>query len=287
MTISIESISARTTEYEHLIYEVDEEHIAWVTLDRPEKFNAMNERLIAELRAGLQRAEADPDVNVVVIRGNGRGFCGGHDLAEDAADLDLREDPYAYRQHYIAQYIEYTTPWQISKPVIASVHGTAIGKGFELTLMSDITILSSETKLGYGEVRHGIAGHCMFLPWVVGMKAAKDLLLTGRMVPAHEAKQMGLVTHVVEPDELAAETKRVATMMARIPREMQRIHKQHLNRVYDMQGLQTGLQDYLEVMTYLSVLPTPEYARFDGIVAKDGLRTALADGEARFKGLDR
>lgn len=286
MTISTETISPDSTEYEHLIYEVDDEHVAWVTLDRPEKYNAMNRRLIAELRAGLQRADADPDVNVIVIRGNGKGFCAGHDLTEDAADDELRGDPYAFRAHYFKEYNEWMTPWQVTKPVIASVHGAAIGKGFELTLMCDISIVTSETSLGYAEVRHGISGFCMFLPWLVGMKAAKDLLLTGRKVPADECKQMGLVTQVVEADELEAETKRVATLMARLPKEMQRVHKMYLNRIYDMQGLQTGLQDYLEVQMFMSLLPTPEYAEFSDITSERGLRAALANGEARFEGLD-
>ncbi|WP_109212233.1 MULTISPECIES: enoyl-CoA hydratase/isomerase family protein [Microbacterium] len=287
MTINVDTAVSAPEDYQHLIYEVDEEHIAWVTLDRPAKYNAMNRALIAELRAGLLRADADPDVNVIVIKGNGRGFCGGHDLTEDAGDDELRLDPYAYRQHYFTEYKDYLTPWEISKPVVASVHGAAIGKGFELTMMADISIVTSDTELGYAEVRHGIAGFLMFLPWLVGMKAAKDLLLTGRKVSAAECKELGLVTQVVEPDELAAETKRVATIMARIPSGMQRIHKQYLNRVYDAQGLQSAVADYLEVEMFMSVLPTPEYAKFIDVTSERGLRAAIDDGEARFAGLDR
>lgn len=79
-------ISAETTEYKHLLYEVDAERICWLTLNRPNKINAMNERLLAELRAALLRADHDDDVNVIVIRGAGRGFCAGHDLEEDTSD---------------------------------------------------------------------------------------------------------------------------------------------------------------------------------------------------------
>ena len=137
----------------------------------------MNLQLIAELQAGLLRADADQAVNVIVIRGAGRGFCAGHDLDEDAAED--RSSIYEYRAHYFQQFEEFTTPWRITKPVIASVHRYAIGKGFELSLCCDVTIVTDDTRLGYNEVRYGVSGHCMFLPWLVNMKTAKDLLLTG------------------------------------------------------------------------------------------------------------
>lgn len=273
-------ISPQTTEYEHLIYEVDEEHVCWLTLNRPESINAMNLRLIAELKAGLIRADEDTNVNVIVIRGAGPGFCAGHDLKEDA-DED-RSDPYAYRQHYVNQFEDFTTPWKVSKPVIASVHKYAIGKGFELSLFCDVTIVTSDTRMGYSEVRYGISGHCMFMPWLVNMKAAKDLLLTGREVSPHEAKELGLVTQVVEPDELHEATRKYATLMARLPNDMQRMHKQYLNRVYEIQGLKSATGYYLEQVALLCTLPVKEYAEFTEMTTKVGLKKALAHANARY-----
>ncbi|MEM0949171.1 MAG: enoyl-CoA hydratase/isomerase family protein [Pseudomonadota bacterium] len=270
--------------YQHLIYEVDDDHVCWLTLNRPEKLNAMNELLIAELEAGLRRADADEDVNVIVIRGAGRGFCAGHDLDEDAADD--RSSIYAYRTHYFRQFDAFTTAWHVSKPVIASVQKYAIGKGFELSLMCDVSLVTSDTRMGYNEVRYGVSGHCMFLPWLVGMKAAKDLLLTGREVSAAEALRLGLVTEVVEPGELADATRRKATLMARLPREMQRMHKMYLNRVYEMQGLRTATDYYLEQVAIMGAQPVPEYAEFSRMTAKDGLRAALDHANARYEGLD-
>ncbi|WP_322084587.1 enoyl-CoA hydratase/isomerase family protein [Burkholderia sp. BCC1972] len=270
--------------YEHLIYEVDSEHVCWLTLNRPEKLNAMNLKLIAELRAGLQRADNDESVNVIVIRGNGRGFCAGHDLDEDAADD--RSSIYEYRMHYIRQFEDFTTPWVVSKPVIASIHTYAIGKGFELSLFCDISIVSSDTRMGYNEVRYGVSGHCMFLPWLVNMKTAKDLLLTGRELSAQEAKELGLVTEVVEPDQLAEATRKKATLIARLPRQMQRMHKMYLNRVYEMQGLKTATDYYLEQVAIMGAQPVPEYAEFSQMTAEKGLRAALAHANARYKGLD-
>lgn len=280
----MQAISPETTDYQHLIYEVDEEHICWLTLNRPEKLNAMNLCLIAELQAGLLRADQDDAVNVIVIRGAGRGFCAGHDLDEDAAED--RSSIYDYRVHYFRQFDEFTTPWRLSKPVIASVHKYAIGKGFELSLVCDITLVSDDTRLGYNEVRYGVSGHCMFLPWLVNMKTAKDLLLTGRELSAAEAQQLGLVTQVVASQDLAEATRRKATLMARLPREMQRMHKMYLNRVFEIQGIRTATDYYLEQVAIMGAQPVPEYAEFSRITREQGLRAALDQANARYRGLD-
>lgn len=272
------------TEYTHLIYEVDADHICWLTLNRPEKLNAMNLKLIAELQAGLERADADDSVNVIVIEGAGRGFCAGHDLDEDAAED--RTSIYEYRAHYFKQFDEFTAPWRVTKPVIASVNSIAIGKGFELSLFCDVTIASEDTRIGYNEVRYGISGHCMFLPWLVNMKTAKDLLLTGRELTASEAKEMGLVTEVVPLEELKDATRKKALLMARLPREIQRMHKMYLNRVYEMQGLRTATDYYLEQVAILGAQPVPEYEAFTKSTMEKGLKTTLAQTNARYEGLE-
>ena len=273
-----------TSTYQYLLYEVDQEHVCWLTLNRPEKLNAMNLQLIGELQAGLLRADADDDINVIVIRGAGRGFCAGHDLDEDAAED--RSSIYDYRAHYFHQFDEFTTPWRVTKPVIASVHRYAIGKGFELSLLCDISIVTEDTRLGYNEVRYGVSGHCMYLPWLVNMKTAKDLLLTGRELSAAEAKAMGLVTDVVGTTELAEATRKKATLMARLPREMQRMHKMYLNRVYEMQGLKTATDYYLEQVAIMGAQPVPAYAEFSKMTSERGLRAALDHANARYQGLD-
>ncbi|MER8577086.1 enoyl-CoA hydratase-related protein, partial [Mesorhizobium sp. M1409] len=269
--------------YEHLLYEVDAEHVCWLTLNRPDKANAMNERLIAELHSGLLRADDDDNVNVIVIRGAGKGFCGGHDLEDDVNDD--RSSIYSYRLKYFKQFDEFSTPWRVTKPVIASMHKFAVGKGFELSLFCDLSIATTDTLMGYSEVRFGGTGHCMFMPWLVHMKTAKELLLTGRNVLAPEAKEMGLVNKVVAPEELEEVTRRTATLMARIPRDMQRVHKMYLNRVYEIQGLKTATDYYLEVVAIMGQSPVPEGAEFTRVTAEKGLRAALKESNARYEGL--
>lgn len=139
--------------------------------------------------------------------------------------------------------------------------------------------------MGYGMVRYGIAGHCMFMPWLVNMKAAKDLLLTGREVSGKEAKQLGLVTEVVTSEELHEATRRKATLMARMPRDMQRMHKLYLNRVYEMRGLKSATDYYLELVATTGIQPVPEYAEFTKVTIEKGLKAALRNIQSRYKGL--
>lgn len=270
--------------YQYLLYETDSDNICWLTLNRPQKLNAMNLALIAELRAGLERADADAAVHVIVIRGAGRAFCAGHDLDEDARDA--RDSIYDYRAHYFRQFEEFTAPWRVMKPVIAAVNSIAIGKGFELALMCDVTIVSDDVRMGYKEVRYGISGHCMFLPWLVGMKMAKDLLLTGRELTAGEAKQAGLVTDIAPLSELAAVVHKKALLMARMPAPVQRMHKMYLNRVYEMQGMRTALDYYLEQVAILGAQPVPEYRAFSRATVESGLKAALCGANKKYEGLD-
>jgi len=272
------------TAYDHLLYEVDDEKICWLTLNRPECLNAFNAKLVSELCHGLERAEHDDRVNTVVIRGAGRGFSSGHDLKEDAGD-DFKTI-YDYRNAYNDQQHEFMAAWRISKPVIASVHYCAIGKGFELALFCDITIVTSDTRLGYNEMRYGIAGMSMVMPWLVDMKTAKDLMLTGREVTAAEAKTMGLVTQVVEPDELEAATLKKARLVAAMPSTMQRAHKLYLNRIYELQGIKSATDWYQDMQAMLTYNPSPEYERFQKTTLEKGLKPALAEAQKKYEGLD-
>ncbi len=270
--------------YDCLLYEVDDHHICWITLNRPEKLNAFNSQLCREFCAALERAERDKMVNVVVVRGAGRGFCSGHDLSEDAED-DF-ESIYDYRDHYIWQQREFTAAWRICTPVITSIHYCAIGKGFELALFSDITIVTEETRLGYNEMRYGIAAMNFVLPWLVHMKVAKDLILTGREVSAREARDMGLITEVVKAEDLEAVTLKRARLIAAMPREMQRVHKHYLNRVFELQGLTAATDTYQDLMTMLSFCPTKIYEDFTRETLAEGLKSALRTANARYEGLD-
>lgn len=269
--------------YEHLLYDVDD-GICTITLNRPEVLNAINSKLCTEISEALRTADRDVDINVIVLRGAGRAFCSGHDLKQDA---DEPREIYGYYEHYRAEFDEFTTIWQITTPVIASVHGHCIGKGFEYAMMADVAIVSEEVRMGLGEMRYGIPAITLTIPWKMGMNDAKEMVLAGMDISAREAKERGMITTVCRRDELGELTGRTAHRMALMPRDMQKMHKAYLNRVYDRMGFWQANRDYLEVLAILGTQPVPEYQRFTSTTEEKGLRAALDEANAPFDALDR
>lgn len=268
--------------YEHLIYNVSEK-ICTITFNRPEVLNAVNSLLCTEICQALHRADHDLDVNVIVLKGAGRAFCSGHDLTQDA---DEPREIYGYFEHYKAEYEEFTTIWKITTPVIVSAHGYCIGKGFEMAMMADITIVSEEVKMGMGEARYGIPAITQTMPWFTGTKSAKEMILMGLDVYADEAKERGLVTTVCKPEDLDRVTAKAAKRLALMPRNMSKMHKSYLNRVYDTMGFTKANKDYLEILAMLGTQPVPEYERFSETTQKHGLKAALAEANAPFDALE-
>jgi 2-(1,2-epoxy-1,2-dihydrophenyl)acetyl-CoA isomerase len=188
-----------------------------VTLDRPDKLNAVNPRLAEEFPRAMRDAARDDAVRVVVITGAGRGFCAGLDLGEPAMPGTSRVerlDPY----HWVGAWVHAVT--QCEKPVIAALNGVAAGAGFGLALACDLRVMSAGATCTAGYVRRGLspdAGVSWFLPRLVGHARAADLIFTGRDVPAAEALHMGLVSHVWEADQFESEVTTYARRLAAGP----------------------------------------------------------------------
>ncbi len=268
--------------YEHLLYDVTDK-VCTITLNRPEVLNAVNSKLCTEVSQALRAADRDEKVNVIVLKGAGRAFCSGHDLKQDA---DEPREIYGYYEHYKAEFDEFTTIWQITTPVIASVHGYCIGKGFEFAMMADIAIVSEEVKLGLGEMRYGIPAITLTIPWKMGMNDAKEMVLGGIDITAQEAKDRGMITTVCRREDLDKITDKTARRLALMPRDMQKMHKAYLNRVYDRMGFWQANKDYLEVLAILGTQPVPEYVRFTNTTQEKGLKAALNEANAPFDALE-
>lgn len=202
----------------HLLVETSADGVRTITLNRPERLNAVNPQLAAELPQALADAAADDATRVVVITGAGRGFCAGLDLSEPVGigqgSVQERIDPY----HWVGNWVHGVT--RCEKPVIAAVNGVAAGAGFGLTLACDIRLVSAGAKCTAGYVRRGLspdAGVSWFLPRLIGMSRAMDILLTGRDITAEESLRIGLAAMVIPDDEFAAGVQRYATMLAAGP----------------------------------------------------------------------
>ncbi len=206
------------TEYEHLVISTTASGVRTITLDRPEKLNAVNPRLALELPRAMSDAASSEEVRVVVITGAGRGFCSGLDLSEPPSlpDMSIAEriDPL----HWVGRWVLSLVTCE--KPVIAAVNGAAAGAGFGLALAADLRLLASGATLTAGYVRRGLspdAGVSWHLPRLVGLARAADIILTGRDVPSAEAQQIGLAAATFPDDQFAAAVAAYAERLAAGP----------------------------------------------------------------------
>ena len=215
-----------------LRYEVDE-HIATVTLDRPEAMNALTRELYGELEKAMRDAHHDPEVRCVIITGEGRAFCSGDDVKQimlgeqrDATTARLRD--VKPRPTPAAQAV-----LECDKPVIAAVNGPAVGWGMDLTLFCDIRIASDRAKFGELFIKRGLVsdlGGLWRLPQVVGPSKAAELLFTGDVIDAAEAERIGLVSKVVPHEELMDAARAMARKIAANPPIAMRYMKEGLRK---------------------------------------------------------
>lgn len=202
-----------------LLYEV-KDNTAWITLNRPDKLNAVTWSSWAELETAIDLADADDDVRCVVITGAGRGFCAGIDLT---ADPGAPQYPRPIEGRAALLRTRYLGPERVHrcrKPVIAAVNGVAVGAGLSLALAADIRIAAHSARFSAIFVKRGISpdtGATWFLPRLVGTDQALLMLWTGRMVGAEEAKAIGLATEVVPDESLIEHTAALASEIAHGP----------------------------------------------------------------------
>ncbi|HEY2065527.1 MAG TPA: enoyl-CoA hydratase-related protein [Gemmatimonadaceae bacterium] len=238
------------TDYPHLRVGTTDDGVRTITLDRPDKLNAVNGALADALVAALGDAGRDDRVRVVVITGAGRAFCAGLDISAPpeipSATRADRLDPYAWVGRWVMSVVG------CEKPIIAAVNGAAAGAGFGLALACDIRLVAASAKLTAGYVRRALspdAGVSYFLPRHIGLARAADILLTGRDVDAAEAERIGLAAVVVPDDRFGDTVARYAATLAAGAPIAQALTKRLLTRTFD-QPLDVTLRDELTHIKY-------------------------------------
>ena len=190
------------------------DRIATITMSRPERLNAMGGKLGPDLELAFKEAEADRDVRVVILTGAGRAFCSGLDLKERSQSSDRPRSARRWLRGLEMPRIFLN----MNKPIIAAVHGPAVGVGFELALLCDYRIGSNEARMGDIHVQLGIVQDCagaLTLPKIVGWANACKILLTGELFGADELHQMGVLNEVVPADSLQETARDFAARIAR------------------------------------------------------------------------
>ena len=271
--------------FENIIYE-RKDSISYLTLNRPEKLNALNAALVAEFREALEVIEADPEVRAVILTGAGRAFSAGFDIQRGPGSPDPLDGPSdAWRSHLQGHIDTFMMVWNLSKPVIAAVNGYALGGACELVQVCDVKIASDRAVLGEPEIRAGFGAPLLITPFSVNLAQAKELLLTGDTVDAYEAARIGLVNRVVPHDELMAECERVARKICLLPQLGVKLTKASVNRALESMGFLNAVNHNLELMTIFDTNSSPEQDEFNAVNSEKGLRAALDWRDARFREL--
>ncbi len=262
------------------------EAVCYLTLNRPKKLNALNAVMMSELREALDVIEADPDIRVVILTGAGRAFSSGFDLEREPGAANPHEmQADEWRTHLIGYIDTFMMIWNLSKPVIAAVNGYALAGACELVQVCDIKIASDRAVMGEPEIRAGLGPPLLITPFSVNLATAKELLLTGDTVDAHEAARIGLVSRVVPHDQLMAECERIAKKITLLSQVGVKMSKIAVNRALEGMGFLSAIQQNLELMTHFDISATPEQEEFNAIRQSEGLKAALNWRDARFQNL--
>ena len=255
--------------------------IALLTLDRPDKLNAVNGPMIDELDRAIDAAEADESVRVILLAGAGRAFSAGFDLDMGVAN-DGPPDPAAVRRALENDFRIIMRFWDSPKVTISAVHGYCLGSGMELALACDLTIASDDCRFGAPEVKFGSGIVAMLLPWLVGPKQAKYLLLSGDdRVSATDALAMGLVNRVVPAARLLDEALELGNRIAANDPLAVKLTKQAINRSLDIAGMREAMLQALETDVVIETSETAESREFNEILKRDGAKAAIAWRSAR------
>lgn len=245
------------SEFQTLLYESPAEHIARITLNRPETRNAQDTRLLYELNDAFDRAARDDAVKVIILAANGPHFSSGHDLREREPQARMKDfrtvgtwcgfecagaEAQMAREKEI--YVGLCERWRnIPKPTIAQVHGKCIAGGLMLIWPCDLIVASEEASFLDNTVSMGVGGAEYFAhPWEVGPRKAKEMLFTADWLSASEAKALGMVNHVVPVGELAVFTLELAKRIAKKPLFALKLAKEAVNAAQDAQGRISAMQ---------------------------------------------
>ena len=236
-----------TTTYETVIYERVEEKIFRLTLNRPEKLNAMSPKLLGEFDQVLNEFEADREASVLIVRGAGRAFCAGYDLQgtqQPGSGFTVSSD--RINLHKIID--RWQRLWSIGKPTIAQVHGYCLAGATELAGHCDLVFASEDAQFGHPAGRSlGILPTLSMWPVLIGPRKTKEFFFTGDLMSAREALESQLVNRVYPKDQLEAETLAYARRVALVPVELLALHKAAVNRWLDIQGIRALEQSAADI----------------------------------------
>ncbi|MGI8553066.1 MAG: enoyl-CoA hydratase/isomerase family protein [Dehalococcoidia bacterium] len=266
-------------DYQEIVYTTSE-GVATIALNRPERLNAFTNRMLDEWTDAIEQARDDSDVRAVVLTGNGRGFCAGMDVGQEAAGEGVlqsasgpssRRNSLRFSVHRVPRALQL-----LDKPYIAAVNGAAVGAGMDMASMADIRFAAEGSRFGMAYVRMGIIpgdGGCFFLPRLVGLQKALELIWTGQRFDAQEALRIGYVLRVYPGEQLLGETQAFARQIAEGPGVAIQLAKRLVYR-----SLETDLDHSLDLAQNAMVIAQSTED------AREGPRAFVEKRTPRFQG---
>ena len=211
-----------------------------LTLNRPEKRNALSNALRGQLFAALEAADRDPDVRVIVIRGAGKCFSSGYDLAGvGALPFHTAGGQGQWARHVVEGCFRV---WDLAKPVIAQVHGWCLAGGSELAVACDLVYVAEDAQIGYPAVRTMSPPDNQYHAWLMGMRAAMELMLTGDAISGLEAVRLGFANRAFPEADLEGEVLAMAERIAKVDPELAQLNKRLVHRQMEAMGMRAGLR---------------------------------------------
>lgn len=257
------------------------ERVTHIELSRPEHLNALSRQTLLELNACLDAIEEDAQVRAAVISGAGRAFSSGFDLKEQ---MERRPSgPETWREILDLDFRTTMRFWHCPKPTIAAVHGACLAGAFELALACDLTIAAEDAIFGEPELKFGAGIVTMLLPWLMGPKQAKEIVLLGLdRIDAATAQHLGIVNRVVPAGAHVDTALRIAGNIAAIDPSLVRDTKKAINHSYEVRGMDAALKQALDIDHAIESHGSPDKRQFMDIARARGLKAALAWRDARF-----
>ena len=251
-----------------------------ITLNRPEKRNALNHALRGGIIEALQEADQDPAVRVMIVRGAGKCFSSGYDLGGGNAGQELPWFTPGGEGHWPRHVTQgWMSIWELSKPVIAQVHGFCLAGGSELATCCDLVYMADDAQMGYPAVRFGVPDN-HFHAWFVGMRKAMEMMLTGDSITGVEAARLGWANASFPIEELEQRVIEVASRVVSVPADLVQLNKRIVHRQMEIMGLHTGIRAGSE----LCALGTHQKSMHDFLAQtqRKGLTGALQERDAPF-----
>src|SRR3954464_9792441 len=233
--------------YQHILVDDPRPRVKRITLNRPEKRNALNNLLRGEVFDALEAADRDPAISISILRGAGPCFSAGYDLTSDnSVDQPYHSaaGPGQWSRHVVEGCFRI---WDLAKPVIAQVHGWCLAGGSELATACDLVYVAEDAQIGYPPVRMMSPPDNQFHPWLCGLRPAMEMMLTGDAIDGLEAVRVGFANRAFPAAELEAGVLAMAERVAKIPTDVQQMNKRSVHRAMEIMGLRAAIRAGAEI----------------------------------------